>query len=224
MFALLLMEDMNPFYQNIASFPTAIFTFLLVVCVLFWLIAMLGMIDLDSFDFGDASPDVETSAGHAMAGVFTHFNLREIPLTVTLTLFSLFGWMISYYSVHFLSGLVDGSLRYPVGFAILLIGSYLSMWLTSWTCIPLRPFFRSSDQNKSQSLIGQVAVVRTSKVDMAYGEAFINDDGAGLIIKVRSLDDQVYLRDQRVVLIEYVEDQHIYRVVSEDEFLGKPAI
>jgi hypothetical protein len=224
MFALLLMEDMNPFYQNIASFPTAIFTFLLVVCVLFWLIAMLGMIDLEGFDFGDATPDMETTTGHAMAGVFTHFNLREIPLTVTLTFFSLFGWLISYYSVHYLSGLVDGALRYPVGFGILLVGSYVAMWLTSLICIPLRPFFRSSDQNKTQSLIGQVAIVRTSKVDQTYGEAFINDDGAGLIIKIRSINDQVFLRDQRVVLIEYVEGEHIYRVISEDEFLGKPVI
>ena len=45
MFAILLHESMDPFYRNIASFPTALFTVLLAVCVLYWLCAVLGFVE-----------------------------------------------------------------------------------------------------------------------------------------------------------------------------------
>jgi len=51
MFAILLSERMDPFYQNISSFPTAIFTFLLAVVTLYWVVAVLGLVDIDVLDF-----------------------------------------------------------------------------------------------------------------------------------------------------------------------------
>ena len=47
MFAILLTEGMDPFYQNIASFPTVFFTFFLLVTVLYWLAAVLGFVEID---------------------------------------------------------------------------------------------------------------------------------------------------------------------------------
>ena len=47
MFAIFLSDKMDPFYQNISSFPTLIYTILLVVCAIYWLGAVLGFVDLD---------------------------------------------------------------------------------------------------------------------------------------------------------------------------------
>ena len=63
MFAIFLMDDMDPFYQNISSFPTAIFTFLLAVTTLYWLAAVLGFVDLDFLDF--ELPEGDGQAGSA---------------------------------------------------------------------------------------------------------------------------------------------------------------
>ena len=69
--------------------------------------------------------------------------------------------------------------------------------------------------------MGQVAIVRSSKVDDMSGEANFDDGGAGLIVKIRSFGEKTFVRGDKVVLLEYLPEQHMYRVISEDEFLGK---
>ena len=70
-------------------------------------------------------------------------------------------------------------------------------------------------------MLGQTAIVRSSKVDQFSGEANFDDGGAGLIVKVRAMGDSQFVRGDKVVLLEYMAEQNIYRVVSEAEFLGK---
>ena len=70
-------------------------------------------------------------------------------------------------------------------------------------------------------MLGQVAIVRSSRVDRLFGEASFDDGGAGLIIKVRAMNDQVFKRGDRVVLLEFVAQENIYKVISEQDFLGR---
>ena len=129
MFAIFLMDDMDPFYQNISSFPTAIFTFLLAVTTLYWLAAVLGFVDLDFLDFELPEGDglAGDSQGHStpdvLAGLMLRFGLQGVPVTVIVSFISLFGWFVSYYAVHYLLGWVpDGFLRsmsWPVCLAMI---------------------------------------------------------------------------------------------------------
>ena len=48
----------------------------------------------------------------------------------------------------------------------------------------------------------------------------LEDGGAGLILKVRADEALGLKRGDRVVLLEYLEAQHAYRVITEDEFRG----
>jgi len=67
------------------------------------------------------------------------------------------------------------------------------------------------------SILGRVAIVSTPIVDAAYGQATVDDGGAGLILQIR--DERAgFKRGDRVVLIEYLNAQHAYRVVSEEQF------
>lgn len=47
MLAIFLSKNMDPFYQNISSFPTAIYTVLLATYVVYWAGAVIGMFDID---------------------------------------------------------------------------------------------------------------------------------------------------------------------------------
>jgi hypothetical protein len=53
---------------------------------------------------------------------------------------------------------------------------------------------------------------------MTFGEATVEDGGAGLIVKVRAFKDEVFARGDKVVLLEYIEAENIYKVISEQEF------
>ena len=223
MFVILLSKNMDPFYQNISSFPTSVFTFVLAVCVLYWLIAVLGLVDIDVLDIEGLDVDFDTgsevSAPNALAGVMLKFGLNGVPVTIILSFLSLFGWLLSYYSVHYLSPLIPQGLLYYVFGLLVLIGAFwIAVLLTAIIIKLLRPFFKKVEQQTIKRVLGQTAVVRSSKVTDSFGEAFLSDGGAGLILKVRSSDDQTFAKGDKVVLLEYQETNNSYRVISEQEF------
>ncbi|WP_250656012.1 hypothetical protein [Alkalimarinus coralli] len=228
MFAILLSEKMDPFYQNIASFPTAFFTFFLVICLLYWLVAVLGFVDLDVLDFD--IPDVDGELGvnqtdlstpDMLAGLMLKLGLYGVPVTIIVSFIALFGWFICYFIVHFFFGLVpDGLLRYLAGLPVLLGTLYVAVMLTALVIKPIRPLFKKTSQNIVKEVLGQTAIVRTSKVNNSFGEVFLADGGAGLIFKARSTGDEVFNKGDRVVLLEYMEVENVYRVISEKEFLN----
>lgn len=226
MFAVFLLEDMNPFYQNIASFPTVIFTVLLGIVVLFWLVAVIGVIDLDFLDFDLPEPDVELSADAnnlsnpgALAGIFLKFGLHGVPVTIILSFIVLIGWLVSYYLVHFTLFWADNFwLRLILGLPIFLVATIAGALATAQIIKPLRKFFQHATQPLEKIVLGQTAIVRSSVVDGEFGEAVLEDGGAGLILKVRAMNPETFARGDKVVLLNYLKDKNLYQVISEQEF------
>ena len=227
MFAILLSEGMNPFYENISSFPTVFFTIFLMLTTLYWLVAVLGFIDIDVLDFDIPDADGALGAGDgmtnadALAGLALKLGLYGVPVTIIVSFLSLFGWLVCYYTVHFLLGwLPTGLLRYVAGIPILLGSLWVAVMVTAVIIKPLRPLFKKAEQHTPKRILGQTVIVRTSRVDSGFGEAELDDGGAGLILRIRADKDQTFTRGDRVVLLQYLETENIYRVVSEEEFRG----
>lgn len=229
MFAILLTEGMDPFYQNISSFPTVIFTFFLGVTLLYWVVAVLGLIDIEILDFDipdaqgtlDINPDTGLSTPDVLAGLMLRFGLQGVPVTIILSFIALFGWLISYYCAHFLLGFApDGFLRFLLGIPIFAVALFLAVMLTAQVIKPVRPLFKKAQQQTVKHILGQTAIVRTSRVDNTFGEAILEDGGAGLILKVRTRGDETFKKGDRVVLLEHRAEESAYRVISEEEFKG----
>ncbi len=225
MFAVLLSDNMTPFYTIISSFPTVIFSFFCLFCAIFWLIAMLGAVDIDFLDFLDFSGvEGAESAGFlgGLSFVLAKLGLNHVPFIITLSFLSLFGWMISSYAVYALSLIKLGALLGLLFNVVIFIGAtYLSLLMTSIVVRPLRKLFMKMDASVEKKVLGQVAVVRTSRVDKVFGEAHMDDGAAGLVLKVRSYSDEIFNKGERIVLLDYVESENIYHVVSEKEFTNK---
>ncbi len=231
MIAILLTEGMDPFYQNIASFPTAVFTLLLAVCVLYWLSAVLGLVSVDVLDFDipesvgaeDLNADSGASGPDVLAGLMLKFGLYGVPVTVIVSILSLVGWLLCYYLVHFSLGyapewLAASWARYVFGLPLLVGSLYVAVLITAQLIKPLRPLFLKSSQETVKYVLGQTAIVRTSRVDNDFGEATLDDGGAGLILKIRTAGDVRFVKGDRVVAIEKIAGTGYYRVVSEQEF------
>ncbi|MEO0576686.1 MAG: DUF1449 domain-containing protein [Pseudomonadota bacterium] len=225
MFAILLSPKMDPFYQNIASFPTIVYSILLVLVVLFWAGAVMGLVDLDildiDFDGADLNADSNHSGPDVLVGLLLRFGLVGVPVTVSLSILVLLGWLMCYYIVHFLFGIIPGDiLRYLAGLPVLFGTAYIAAHLTGLLIKPLRVLFSKATQQTDKQVLGQIAVVRSSRVDRTFGEATLNDGGAGLILKVRATGDDTFKKGDRVALIERLDDTSMYRVISEEEFSG----
>ena len=127
MFAFLFVEGMNPFYQNISTFPTVPFTIVFALMMLYWAIAVLGLVDIGFLDFDAPEIDVEAAHLDVLAGLFLKFGLNGVPVTIVLTLVSMIGWLTSYYADHFLlapnfSGFWEFTLGVPVFLGSLFVG------------------------------------------------------------------------------------------------------
>lgn len=229
MFAILLSEGMNPFYQTISSFPTVIFSILLVIVVFYWLVAVLGFVDLDVLDFDIPDIETELSSSHSadtttpdvLAGLLIKFGLNGVPVTIVVSFVTVIAWFFSYFSMYFLpTFLSEGILHYVIGLPVFFIALTIAVFITAILIKPLRPFFKAATLQSKKHIVGQVAVVRSSVVNDKSGEAVLNSAGADLVLKVRSGPDEHFKRGDRVVLLEHITELNTFRVISETEFTG----
>lgn len=211
---------MELFLHSALAFPTVLFSFLLCLAVLYWLVAALGILEVDVLD-GDFAGDGEGLELEGLAGLLLRLGLGGVPVTLVLTLLVFFAWFVSYFvELLLLRHLPLGWLRYPLGVALAAVALLPAVPLTGLLCRPLRRLFRKVEAPSARSLLGQVAKVRSGTVSPRFGEADLDDQGAGLILRIRADESAGFQRGDRVVLLQYLEGEHAYRVVSEDEFKG----
>ncbi|HLA32675.1 MAG TPA: hypothetical protein VJ047_16775 [Pseudomonas sp.] len=213
---------MEIFLQTALSFPTALFSFLLCVAILYWCVAALGIFEVDLLDIeADSALDNQALQPEGFAGLLLKLGLHGVPLTLVLTLLLFFAWVLSYFvELLLLRYLPLGFLRYPLGLVVVFAALLLAVPVSSALCKPLRPLFRKLEATSSTSVLGQTAVVRSGRVTLSHGEALLENGGAGLILRVRADEACGFKRGDRVVLLEYLEAEHAYRVITEDEFKG----
>jgi hypothetical protein len=221
---------MNDFLLTIVSFPTVFFTFWLGVAMLYWLSAALGLVDLEALDVDlpdlDGQMSLNAQGEHTFAemfaGILLRLGLNGVPVTIIITFIAIFGWLASYYLSYFVAAIFGYNwTRYVIGLPIIAISLYGAVMVTAQLIKPLRQFFSKAEQYYEKKILGQVAIVRSSRVDHQSGEANFDDGGAGLIIKIRTMGDTQFARGDRVVLLEHLAAENVYRVVSEAEFMGK---
>lgn len=213
---------MELFVQTALSFPVVVLSFALCVAILYWLVAAMGILDVDLLDIEvDSSLENHSLQPEGLAGLLLKLGLNGVPVTLILTLLFFFAWLLCYFAELFLLRFLPlGILRYPLG--LLVVGAALVavVPVVSLLVRPLRPLFLKMEATTSKSVLGQVAIVRSGRVTAAQGEATLEDGGAGLILRVRADEAQGFKRGDRVVLLEYLEAEHAYRVITEDEFKG----
>ncbi|BBP81717.1 MULTISPECIES: OB-fold-containig protein [unclassified Pseudomonas] len=208
---------MEIFLQTALSFPTVLFSFLLCLAIVYWAIVALGLVEVDLLDVEADS----LLAGDGVAALLSKLKLNGVPVTLVLSLLFAGSWFLSYFAeLLVLSHLPLGLLRYPLGLVVAVVALGLSLPVAALICSPLRPLFHKAEAVTSKSVLGQTAMVRSGRVTLAHGEAVLEDGGAGLILKVRADEALGLKRGDRVVLLEYLEAQHAYRVITEDEFRG----
>lgn len=200
---------MEAFLLNCFSYPTVIFTVFGIFTFLYLAVSALGLAGFDDLDL----------EWEGLAGVLTTLGLRGVPLSIVLGLVALFAWSTCYLLVAFVSfGARDGWFNLLVGTLAIPVSLAASILITAQVVRPLRPLFRALNASASSKvLVGNIATVRSSRVDEAFGEAFLVVDGAELIVKIRTDADRQLKRGDKVVLIEHRKEHNLYWVVPANE-------
>ncbi|KLI98858.1 OB-fold-containig protein [Luteimonas sp. FCS-9] len=209
---------MPEFVATALGYPTLVYSVLLGVCAIYWLLAALGLVDIGGIDL-DVDLDLPDGAdAHGLAGVLGRLGLDRLPLMLVLTLVVFFGWFCTYFVHLFLLPPSWGWLRWTLGTLVAVLALVPAALLTTVALRPLRRWLLTLQPAEPPSLLGRVAVVRTPTVSATAGMADVDDGGAGLVLQVRADGAHVLNRGERVVLVEFDAAGHCYRVVPEADY------
>ena len=208
---------MTEFLDAILAFPTVLFTILLGVVTAYWLFVMLGALDVDLLGDvdggevidadGDGSPD-------GFAGVIHSLGLAGVPLTLVLSLLVLAAWVLCLISMQILD-----SRSAAIGAGAALVSFGLAIPLTALAVRPMRRFFVSHPALENRSLVGKMCRVTTLSVNERYGQAEIEDGGAGLLIQVRYNGPGRLARGDQALIFDYKDE--VFQVAPVGEALQR---
>lgn len=197
-----------------SQYPTLIYSVLLGIVVVYWIIGMLGIIDLDFAGDADieVDADVDVSVG-GLSGLLLTFGLTGVPFTLVISIIILICWLISFYAqFYLLSWLPDGWLYYLMGAVFSFVIFLLSLPLTAVIIRPLKGMFKSVETVTSNNLVGKSAVIATGTVSRSFGQARLFNDGAEILVDVRCDPEHALKMGDNVLVIEYEQANHAYIV------------
>lgn len=229
---------MEVFLKVVTSFPTVVYSVLLTVVTLHWLLSALGILEIDAIDgllpddlgshahglhghglHGHGAHDAGHGEHGATGGLLMKFGLHGVPVMVVFTIIAIVGWTFCYFvDLHVLDKVPDGVSRTLAATATMVGGLLLSIPVARMVLAPVRRFLRRYEPVSQRPLLGHYAEVRSPEITRTHGTAWVDDGGAGLILQVRADRPGRFVRGDRVVLIEYLEEQNAYRVTSTEEF------
>ena len=192
----------------ISRFPTVVYTIPLGVCLLFWLVSLLG-----AFDFLEL--DVDSEAG--FAGILATFGLAGVPITLSFSLLFLFAWTLSLFSdAWLLPWLPNGIAHDLAGVAVLIVSFFIALYVTGKITQPLSKLFITHEARSNRSLLAKYCQITSMSVNENFGQAKVEDGGAGLIISVRASSPNDFTKGDTALIYEYDPDKNLYFISKLD--------
>jgi hypothetical protein len=212
---------MTSFYDAAIAFPTAIYTTLLGVVMVYWLLALVGIVDFESTNLdidSELHADAHVDEISDLASYLVALGLNGVPFSVVFTLLTVFAWTTTCLAAMWLLPLVPTILlRTVAGLSVLVGGFGLALPLTARMIRPMRGLFVTHTAMSNAALVGQTCRVLTSSVDEKFGRAEVATRGAGVNIKVWAETPNSLSKGSGARILEYDEAGERYLIVAEEQ-------
>ncbi|WP_431962409.1 hypothetical protein [Actinacidiphila sp. bgisy160] len=214
---------MRDFAEAALGYPTALFSFALVVVIGYWGSVLLGGFDVDALGGGQGGHGGEGvdvhHDGHEHTGGFDGFlaglGLGGVPVTVTLSLLISIAWFAS------LAGRVLTGGGPLTGTAVLAAALVCSWTGTRVLLLPLRRLVPRERAPSRTDFVGKVCVVRTGRVSAGFGQAEVTaDDGSTAVLQVRTAGpDEGLVGGSTALIFDYDAARECFLVAPYDAAL-----
>jgi hypothetical protein len=210
---------MAEFTTAVLSFPTAVYTALLGVVLVYWVLAIVGLVDFEHSGFDlDVHPQADADPAElgTLASYVVTFGLDGVPFSVAVSLVVLYGWVASCLAGMWLQPLVPaGVLTWLAGTAVFGGASALAIVLSARTIRPLRRLFVTHAALSNAALVGQLCRVVTGQVDQRVGRAEVAQRGASINIRVWAREPNALTRGSSARIVDYDAERARYLIVPE---------
>ena len=193
-----------------------VFTLLLLMVILYWIIVILGVLDVDLFqiDVSDFDADVDVNgAGASLSGSVLHFfHVGEVPVMVLFSLLVLSLW----------AGSVLGNYYYNPeslpsrAFGILVVNVVVALVVVKALGAPLKPFYAmfNRDYNAPKPVMGSLCRITTTQVTPTdMGQAEVRTKGAPILLNVLSKQDYRFAKGDEAVVVGKNKESGIHYIV-----------
>ncbi|MFP2909891.1 hypothetical protein ACLESD_33595 [Pyxidicoccus sp. 3LFB2] len=158
-----------------------------------------------------------TMTWHVDGGILSALGFAGIPLTVSVSLVSLYSWVLSLLSsppVHAALGpvLPGWTISAVLGLLCFLVGTVGA----GFTVRPLRPVFVARKAPGRDSLMGRVCTISSGSVTDRHGHATFEDGGAGMILNVVCDKTNGLKRGDPALILHYDAEKGVYEVEPVD--------
>lgn len=173
---------------------------------------------------GDVDAGGEVEPGEAEHGDVEHgddgvlsalgaLGLRQLPVTVSVSLLVIWGWLVSVLGALTLAEPASRYLPSGVFRALLFVAAALtSLKLASLSARPIAPLFVANKASRREHLVGKLAEVSTGRLDARFGQVLVSDGGAGLLIDARHEGGEALKRGDRVIVTSWEPERGLVLV------------
>lgn len=201
---------MNEFLQACFDWPTLPATILVIICLLYWLSVILGVMDFDLLDF-DLDFEVPAEGPAFLDFGFIglkYLNLGDVPIMLWMSIFSLSMWMLSInfdYKIE-----INSIMDY---LPLVARNTGISLVVTKLLTQPFKGLFKFTPPNEVEALLGKTCRVTSTSVSNRFGQAEMEAEAAPLKLHIRSEDETIQKGDL-VRLTDFNTEQQVFYVVK----------
>lgn len=202
---------MFQFIQECFAAANLPFTIALLIVMGYWLLAIVGGIGFEVFDF-DFGADIDgesLSVAGFIKGVTNFFYLGDIPVVIVGSIFVLLIWVVSMISNHYL----NPDFSFWVMLLWLIPNMVLSLLGTKLLLIPIAAIFPKKDHSITRDdFFGKLGVITTSEVTDQFGQMEIQQNGPPILLNVRCRSGQRLGRGDAAKIIGYRQQDDTFLV------------
>lgn len=193
------------------QFPTIVFTVLLTLAALYWLLVMIRLAPIELFERDSLRDD-------HMASALVSLGFAGVPATLALsTLLLVAGGLSLAIELLVLRWLSLGMLRVPVGVLVLWISLAIASPVASMICHALQRALHRYQPFQRRCLLGATVIV-VERQSEEYATATLTDEPDSVIRLHYKTGDMPQAGEQRV-LVKYLAEECAYRSVLEERYL-----
>ena len=193
------------------QFPTVVFTFLLALIALYWLLVLIRLAPLELFERDSLRDD-------HMASTLVSLGFAGVPATLALSILVFFAGAISLaIELLALRWLSLGMLRVPAGVLVLWVSFAVASPVAAAVCHSVQRALHRYQPFKRRCLLGATVVVSERQND-EYASAQLENEPSSTVRLHCKAGDRPQAGERRV-LVKYLADEGAYRSVIEQQYL-----
>ena len=213
---------MDAFFDVISSYPTSVYTVILGVMLVFWIFAILGMLDIDliptDVDEGLFEADFDGEIP-GFVGLLHTLGLTGVPFTLVISIIALIGFTLCYLvSVYILIPMGSSLIQYTAGTLVLLAAFAVAIPITAKLVKPMKPLFIKHFAPSNKEFIGYPCTIYSSRVSDTFGVGIVETGGSPLQINIRAEASREFTKGMTVRIADYNEAEDVFDVISEEDY------